>query len=99
DRPRVPSFPTRRSSDLAKTPIGEFTSSGVCQNVSFDRYVVKAWFDGPNITSPLVPSPNWPNPSSLPKLTIDTFASENGTMLDTADRKSTRLNSSHDQIS
>jgi len=68
----------------AKTPIGEFTSSGVCQNVSFDRYVVKAWFDGPNITSPLVPSPNWPNPSSLPKLTIDTFASENGTMLDTA---------------
>ena len=67
-----------------ESPIGLFTTSGTCSGTSFDKYHVFVPFDGPNITPPLVPSATWPNPSNLPKLTIDTFVSSNGATLDTA---------------
>ena len=55
-------------------PVGLFTGSGSCQSVSFDRYHAFFPFDGPNVTSP---SPDFPNTSHSPTLTVDTFSSAN----------------------
>src|SRR5206468_12254267 len=94
----LPSFPTRRSSDLICT--GAAGGELIQVPMNGDTFDLEAILDAINEKTRLVfiANPNNPTGTLLDPTVIDRFLERVPSHV-IVDRKSTRLNSSHDQIS